>query len=79
MVRTQIQLDEARYETIRRMAHRNRVSFAEMVRRLVDAGMDAGTKRASGSGAEALMTIAGTGSSGLGDLGERHDDYLDED
>ena len=77
MVRTQIQLDEAKYEAIRRMAHRNRVSFAEMVRRLVDAGMEEDRGYSFGTGAEALLSIAGTGASGLGDLGERHDDYVE--
>ena len=79
MVRTQVQFREAQHERIRKYAHRSRISFAEAVRRLVDAGMGRDSEDGRASGPRALLEIAGAGASGLGDLGRRHDDYLDED
>jgi len=79
MVRTQVQFREAQHERIRKYAHRSRISFAEAVRRLVDAGMGCAADEQKASGPQALLEIAGAGSSGLGDLGRRHDDYLAED
>lgn len=78
MVRTQIQLEESQYEQIRRMAHRERISMAEAVRRLVRRGLAEGESDRP-TGAAALLSLAGIASSGLGDLGRRHDDYLAED
>jgi len=78
MVRTQIQLEEAQYEQIRRMAHRERISMSEAVRRLVRRGMAQGEPERP-RGAAALLGLAGIGDSGLGDLGRRHDEYLADD
>jgi hypothetical protein len=76
--RTQIQLEEAQYEQIRRIAHRERISFAAAVRRLLDSalgGVDGDRPR----GAAALLGVAGVARGGPPDLAERHDEYLAED
>lgn len=80
MVRTQVQLEEAQLEAIRRLAHRRRISISAVVRRLLKAGLDAGLDgEQPRSGAQALLALAGIGRSGLPDLGRRHDDYLAEE
>ena len=76
MVRTHVQFDDQQYEQIRQLAHRQRTSISEMVRRLVRAGMRKGGEPGAGKGPQALLGIAGIGESGLGDLGRRHDHYL---
>lgn len=78
MVRTQIQLDEQAYEEIRRLAHKERISFSAAVRQLVDQALH-GKKPQRRRGARALLDIAGIAKSGLSDLGRRHDKYLAED
>jgi len=78
MVRTQIQLDEAQYEEIRRLAHSERISLAAAIRRLIDQALRGGKPRQP-RGARALLDVAGIAKSGLGDLGRRHDEYLAED
>lgn len=78
MIRTQIQLEESQYQEIRKIAHRQRISMAEAIRRLLRQGLGRGAA-AGPSGPEALLQLAGVGRSGLGDLGRRHDDYLAED
>lgn len=78
MVRTQIQLDEAQYEEIRRLAHAERISLAAAIRRLIDQALSGGKPRRA-HGARALLDVAGIAKSGLGDLGRRHDEYLAED
>ena len=77
MVRTQVQLHESQYEQIRSLAHRNHISLAEAVRRLLRVGLEVGLEEPDRD-AGTLMALAGIGSSGLGDLGRNHDDHLDE-
>jgi hypothetical protein len=80
MVRTQVQLEERQHEALRRIAHRKRVSFAEALRRAVDAGLKHGLEDApAANGPVALLELAAIGASGLGDLGREHDRYLAED
>lgn len=80
MIQAQIRFEEEEYDEIRHLAHDQRISIAETVRRLVRAGLKTAlTAEPPGPRAEALLVLAGVGSSGLGDLGRRHDEYLDED
>ena len=81
MVRRQIQLEENQYETLRRIAHRKRVSVSAVVRQAVAAGLRHGLDEdiPEVSGAEALLKLAGIARSGLRDLAREHDRYLDED
>jgi len=75
MVRTIIQLPEDQAAALERAARRRGVSKAAIVREalsvlLVREGDDAAIERA--------LRAAGSGASGIRDLGERHDDYLAE-
>lgn len=79
MVRTQIQLEERQHQQIRRLAQRKQISMSEAIRRLLREGLSTGIDGASPPRAAALLEIAGVGASGLGDLGEKHDDYVAED
>ncbi len=79
MIRAQIQFDEKQYERIREIAHRNRVSIAEVVRRLVSEGLTGEGFESESNAAAELLKLAGIGSSGIEDLARRHDDYLAED
>jgi hypothetical protein len=80
MIRTQVQFDEQLYERIRSLAHRNRISMAEVVRRLVRSGLRAGLEAGEPTpDAGALLELAGIGRSGLRDLGRRHDEYFIEE
>lgn len=51
--------------------------MSEVIRRFIDMGL--GRSDSSSRGAAALLELAGIGQSGLPDIGQRHDDYLDED
>jgi len=79
MIRTQIQFEERQYERLRQLAHRNRVSLAETVRRLLDRQLGLAAEGEDRSGPRALLDIAGIGRSGLCDLGRNHDRWLAED
>ncbi len=78
MERTQISLEPEQAERLRRIARERGVSMAHLIREAVDAayGADAPGSR------EALWARAWTavecGRSGLGDVAEDHDLYLDE-
>jgi hypothetical protein len=78
MVRTQVLLAERQHERVRQMAHSNRVSFSEMVRRLLDVGLNTG-QGTHVHATTSLLDLAGIGRSEEKDLGRNHDDYLDED
>lgn len=75
MVRTIIQLREEQAAALDLAARRRSVSKAAIVREALDAllareGADAALDRA--------LRAAGSGASGVHDLGEHHDDYLAE-
>ncbi len=79
MVRTQIQLTERQARELKRMAAREGVSMAEVIRRSVDARIREGAGEVPWEErvhrAQAAM---GKFRSGLKDVAERHDDYLVE-
>ncbi|MBM4353373.1 MAG: CopG family transcriptional regulator [Deltaproteobacteria bacterium] len=80
MVRTQILLDEPQYESVRRLAHIHRISFAEAVRHLLARGLQVGLGPGPGKlGAAGLLDVAGIGIGGPADLSEKHDKYLEQD
>lgn len=75
MVRTIVQLREDQVRALERAARRRGVSKAALVRDALDALL----ARESGDPvAERAIRAAGSGASGVGDLGERHDAYLSE-
>jgi hypothetical protein len=79
MERTQISLEPEQADRLRRVARERGVSMAHLVRDAVDqayGGPLAPPTRAE-LGERARSAVA-AGHSGLGDVSERHDDYLDE-
>lgn len=78
MVRTEVRLTEKQLKVLKRMAAEENVSLAELVRRSVGAYI---ARRLDVSPAERrrrLLSIVGISNSGLTDLAENHDEYLDE-
>jgi hypothetical protein len=76
MIRTQIQLDEAQAEGLRKLAAERGMSLAALVREAVnallrDAGREEKIRRA--------LALGGKFSSGLRDVSVEHDRYLAED
>mgnify|MGYP001442217326 CR=1 FL=1 len=80
MVRTQIQLTERQARELKKIAAREEISMAEVVRRAVDAKIreevqeiprDERVRRA--------MSVMGKFHSGIRDLAVNHDKYLAED
>lgn len=78
MVRTQIQLTESQVATLKRMAKRRHTSMAEVIREAVDYFAKTGEIASSEEARKRAAAAAGRLGSGLGDLAERHDDYLAE-
>lgn len=75
MVRTQIQLTEEQAAAIKRIAAQRGVSMAAVIRDAVDGILDGDERRARW---ERALSVIGQGSSGLPDVGQDHDRYLDE-
>ncbi|MEW5987913.1 MAG: ribbon-helix-helix protein, CopG family [Chloroflexota bacterium] len=78
MVRTQIQLTEHQSRTLKRLSRRQNLSVAELIRRSVDAYIDATAGPSSAEREKRLLSVIGIGRSDLPDLGLRHDQYLTE-
>ena len=72
MVRIQISLTDAQYIAVQRIAAERAVSIAVVLSEAVDnlAALS------HGSAVDGLREISATARSALGDLAERHDDYL---
>ena len=80
MVRTQIQLTERQARELRRIAAKEGVSMAEIIRRAVDAKIRGGTGEGPwGERVRRAQAAMGKFRSGLKDVAERHDDYLAEE
>ena len=75
MIRSQIQFDEATYLKLRTAAKESGESISSIVRHSVEHGLDKGAKYQAW--ARALSSI-GKFDSGLRDLAEKHDQYLEE-
>lgn len=79
MERTQISLEPEQAQRLRGLARERGVSMAHLIREAVDRTY--GTALAPPTRAELwerALSAIGCGHSGLGDVSERHDDYLDE-
>lgn len=76
MIRTQIQLEEAQYRALKEMAARQRVSVAELIRRAVSTWLKTSAQVSEEERRRRAIAAAGRFRSGLGDLAERHDQYL---
>ena len=75
MIRTQIQLEEADYERLKREARRHSCSVSAFVRKSVKQKLSESEATAAGG---SVMELAGKYRSGLDDLAKNHDTYLDD-
>jgi predicted transcriptional regulator len=75
MKRVQVQLGDAQVHALQELASASSRPLAAIVRDAVDAWIEADDRRRQGD--RALAAIGGF-HSGLGDLAERHDQYLDD-
>jgi len=78
MIRTQIQLTSRQTEALKRLSSEKGGSMAQWVRRGVDLLIrDAGIPDKDALKRRALAAV-GAGNSGVGDIADKHDDYLDD-
>lgn len=78
MIRTQIQLTEQQMRSLRRAAREQGVSLAEMVRRLVDRGIEEELPDRKAAYERAARSLGGfEDHDAAGDVSEEHDAYLD--
>jgi len=78
MVRTQIQLTDEQYASLKRMAQAERVPMAELVRRGVDRILKSSVVISEEDRRQRALEIAGRFHSGKKDISEKHDKYLAE-
>ena len=78
MVRTQIQLTESQATSLKRMAARQHVSMAELIRRAIDSIAVTGDTADSEERRKTALAAAGKFHSGQRDLSKKHDKYLAE-
>ena len=79
MVRTQIQLEERQVAVLRQAAAENHVSLAELIRRSIDLYFAMTPRLPSRTEQkERAIRAAGRFRSGVTDLGEAHDHYLEQ-
>jgi hypothetical protein len=80
MVRTQIQLTERQARELKKMAAREGVSMAEVIRKAVDAKIHEGVSGVPWEErVRRAMAVMGKFHSGIRDLAVNHDKYLAED
>jgi len=78
MVRTHIQLTDEQSRRLKARAANQRVSVSEFVRGLVDRSLSEPAAADQTELRKRALAAVGCGHSGLGDVSERHDDYLAE-
>jgi hypothetical protein len=78
MVRTQVQLTERQVDALKRVASRDGVSMAEVIRRAVDRVTEHGVLPGREELKLRAIAAIGSGHSDKTDLSSRHDDYLAE-
>lgn len=79
MINAEIPFEETQHRRLLELARERSLTLAEVVRRLVDRGLERGFGEAAKTRGESLLELSGIGRSGLGDLARRHDDYWVED
>ena len=78
MVRTQIQLTEIQARKLKRIARRQDVSMAELIRQSIDALISAQDADARDLQWERSAAVIGKYRSGAADAAREHDRYLDD-
>ena len=78
MIRTQIQLTDEQYNSLREYARDHSVSMAEIIRESVELYLRQSNFQSSEEKRRRALEVCGQFRSGLSDLAERHDSYLDE-
>ncbi len=76
MIRTQIQLEEKQYQALKELAARQRTSIAELIRQAVDEWLKKVSEVPEAERRRRAIAAAGRFRSGVGDLAEKHDEYL---
>lgn len=78
MVRTQIQLTEQQARELKRLAAAQGLSMAELIRQSVDQFIQSSAEPTGQEKILKLKELAGKYTTGIPDLAENHDDYLDD-
>lgn len=78
MQRTQISLEAEQADRLRRLAGERGVSMAHLIREAVERTYGTALVPTRAQLVERALSAVGCGHSGLGDVSDRHDDYLDE-
>ena len=78
MLRTQIQLTEEQAARLKKIAGARNRSVAKLIREAVDEYLRADVVQSDDEKRRRALKAAGCASSGLGDLAEKHDEYLAE-
>lgn len=76
MIRTQIQLEEAQYHALKELAARQRTSVANLIRRAVREWLETSAGVSEEERRRRAIAAAGRFRSGIGDMAEKHDEYL---
>lgn len=76
MVRMQVQFNEHQIEALRGRAASEHASISELVRRAVDAWIEADKEPTFGERRRRALAAVGRYASDRDDVAERHDDYL---
>ncbi|MBN1962448.1 MAG: ribbon-helix-helix protein, CopG family [Deltaproteobacteria bacterium] len=78
MIRTQIQLTTKQMEVLRAESKRQQLSIAEIIRQAIDASLVGSIANNHVENKKRAIAICGQFASGLADVSQKHDDYLDE-
>ncbi len=76
MIRTQIQLEETQYHALKELAMHQRTSVAELIRRAVENFLETSDWVSEQERRRRAIAAAGRFRSGVGDIAEKHDEYL---
>ena len=79
MKRTQVQLDEATYELLRRRAYERGVSMASLIRESLNEYLITGARRSNSVDDFRFIGIGRSDQGNLTPISERHDEALKED
>jgi predicted DNA-binding ribbon-helix-helix protein len=78
MIRTQIQLTEVQAENLKRLAIRQQISMAALIRQAIDQMFHPGLDKERQANFAKALNAAGKFHSGQHDLSVNHDQYLSE-